>query len=291
MFDSVLIANRGEIALRIQRACRGLGLRTIAVHSEADRDAPMSARPTRRCASARPPAAQSYLNQAAILFAAEVSGARGDPSRLRLPVGERRLRRARRGSRPDLHRAERRLHPHDGRQGRGQARDARGRRALRARARTPALPDDPGRGRGDRARDRLPGHRQGRRRRRRARHARGARARPACSTRSRSTREEARRAFGNPEIYIEKFLLPPAPCRDPGAGRQPRQRPLARQPRLLAAAPPPEGAGGGAGAGHRPQRWSPRSASAAPRPAGRSATAASAPSSSCSRTAPSSSSR
>ena len=40
MFETVLIANRGEIALRIQRACRGLGLRTIAVYSEVDRDAP-----------------------------------------------------------------------------------------------------------------------------------------------------------------------------------------------------------------------------------------------------------
>ena len=70
--------------------------------------------------------------------------------------------------------------------------------------------------------------------------------------RLRVTREEARRAFGNPEIYVEKFLLPPAPRRDPGACRQPRQRALAGQPRLLAAAPPPEGAGGGAGARHRP---------------------------------------
>ena len=75
MFDTVLIANRGEIALRIQRACRGLGLRTVAVHSEADRDA-VYVRAGRPGAVHRPGrAGQSYLNQAAILFAAEVSGA------------------------------------------------------------------------------------------------------------------------------------------------------------------------------------------------------------------------
>ena len=75
MFDTVLIANRGEIALRIQRACRGLGLRTIAVHSEADRDA-IHVRQADQALCIGPAAAvHSYLNQAAILFAAEVSGA------------------------------------------------------------------------------------------------------------------------------------------------------------------------------------------------------------------------
>ena len=78
---------------------------------------------------------------------------------------------------------------------------------------------------------------------------------------------------------------PSAPRRDPGAGRPPRQRRLARQPRLLAAAPPPEGARGGARRRASRRSSSPRSASAAPRPAGRSATRAPAPSSSCSRTA------
>ena len=76
MFDSVLIANRGEIALRIQRACRGLGLRTIAVYSEADADASyVQSADQALCIGPASPG-RSYLNQAAILFAAEASGAR-----------------------------------------------------------------------------------------------------------------------------------------------------------------------------------------------------------------------
>jgi len=74
-FDTVLIANRGEIALRIQRACRGLGLRTVAVFSEADRDAPHVRLADQALCIGPAPARHSYLDQAAILFAAEVSGA------------------------------------------------------------------------------------------------------------------------------------------------------------------------------------------------------------------------
>ncbi|HSV81550.1 MAG TPA: acetyl-CoA carboxylase biotin carboxylase subunit [Ramlibacter sp.] len=75
MFDTVLIANRGEIALRIQRACRGLGLRTVAVYSQADRDAVYVRQADQALCIGPAAPGQSYLNQAAILFAAQVSGA------------------------------------------------------------------------------------------------------------------------------------------------------------------------------------------------------------------------
>jgi acetyl-CoA carboxylase, biotin carboxylase subunit len=75
MFRSVLIANRGEIALRILRACRSLGLRTIVVHSEADQDAGYVRQADQALCIGPSPARLSYLNQPAILFAAEVSGA------------------------------------------------------------------------------------------------------------------------------------------------------------------------------------------------------------------------
>lgn len=75
MFDSVLIANRGEIALRIQRACRTLGLRTVAVYSQADRDAPHVKLADTAVCIGPAPAGKSYLDGAALLLAAEVTGA------------------------------------------------------------------------------------------------------------------------------------------------------------------------------------------------------------------------
>ena len=75
MFDKVLIANRGEIALRIQRACKGLGLKTVAVYSEADRDARyVQLADEALCIGPSAPG-QSYLNQQALLDAACVTGA------------------------------------------------------------------------------------------------------------------------------------------------------------------------------------------------------------------------
>lgn len=75
MFEKVLIANRGDVALRIHRACREMGIRTVAVHSTADADA-MHVRLADESVCIGPPAAKdSYLNIPAILTAATVTGA------------------------------------------------------------------------------------------------------------------------------------------------------------------------------------------------------------------------
>ncbi|GBQ93618.1 acetyl-CoA carboxylase biotin carboxylase subunit [Asaia krungthepensis] len=75
MFSKILIANRGEIALRILRACRELGIATVAVHSTADADA-MHVRLADEAVCIGPPSSrESYLNVAAILSAATITGA------------------------------------------------------------------------------------------------------------------------------------------------------------------------------------------------------------------------
>ncbi|QKK26087.1 acetyl-CoA carboxylase biotin carboxylase subunit [Rhizobium hidalgonense] len=74
-FDTVLIANRGEIAVRIQRACRELGLKTVAICSEADRQAPYIETADSFLCIGPSAAGKSYLNQDAILLAARLTGA------------------------------------------------------------------------------------------------------------------------------------------------------------------------------------------------------------------------
>ncbi len=75
MFEKVLIANRGEIALRIQRACRELGIKTVAVHSEADREAKYVKLADESVCIGPAPSSQSYLNIPAVISAAEVTDA------------------------------------------------------------------------------------------------------------------------------------------------------------------------------------------------------------------------
>lgn len=75
MFEKVLIANRGEIAVRIQRACHELCIQTVAVYSEADRDAKHVQLAGQAICIGPAAPGRSYLNQAAILLAAEITGA------------------------------------------------------------------------------------------------------------------------------------------------------------------------------------------------------------------------
>ena len=75
MFDKILIANRGEIALRVQRACRELGIRTVAVHSEADREAKYVKLADESVCIGPASSTHSYLNVPAVISAAEVTDA------------------------------------------------------------------------------------------------------------------------------------------------------------------------------------------------------------------------
>jgi acetyl-CoA carboxylase, biotin carboxylase subunit len=75
MFDKILIANRGEIALRILRACKELGIPTVAVHSTADADAMHVRLADESVCIGPPPAVDSYLNIPALLAACEITGA------------------------------------------------------------------------------------------------------------------------------------------------------------------------------------------------------------------------
>jgi acetyl-CoA carboxylase biotin carboxylase subunit len=204
MFDKVLIANRGEIALRIQRACHGLGLKTVMIYSEADAQASyLQYADEALCIGPAAPG-ESYLNQQAILYAAQATGAQAiHPGYGFLSENADFSERVEAAGMTFIGPTAECI--------RQMGDKVAAKRAMRL-AGVPcvpgpegALPDDPasiqrigdeigypvivkaaggGGGRGmrmvERAEDLL----------------------PAVSV----TREEARRAFGNPELYIEKFL-------------------------------------------------------------------------------------
>jgi len=99
MFKKILVANRGEIALRIQRACRELGIKAVMVYSEADREAKYVKLAEEAVCIGPAASAQSYLNMPAIISAAEVTDAEAIHPGYGFLERERRLCRARREER------------------------------------------------------------------------------------------------------------------------------------------------------------------------------------------------
>ncbi len=91
MINKVLIANRGEIAVRIIRACREMGIETVAVYSEADSEALHTLLADEAICIGPAPSTESYLNMERILTATLVSGGGRDPPGIRFPVRERRF--------------------------------------------------------------------------------------------------------------------------------------------------------------------------------------------------------
>src|SRR5262245_7104383 len=75
MFDKVLIANRGEIAMRVVRACKEMGIATVAVHSTADANAMHVRMADESVCIGPPPAKDSYLNVPALIAACEITHA------------------------------------------------------------------------------------------------------------------------------------------------------------------------------------------------------------------------
>ena len=260
MIDSLLIANRGEIAARIIRTARRLNIRTVAVYSAADRPRAL------RTAGGRGRRHRGRAGQPKLPVRREDPGGRqverggGHSSRLRLPVGERGLRRRRRASRTRLGGRAAGGDPGDGFEGRGQGADDRGPRARDAR-----IPRrEPGRaavaaGSGGHRISRA--HQGGRRRRRQghaARRRRGGIRRCARLVPARGQGRFRRRPCAHREIHPRT-----APHRGAGVRRHPRTNRASVRARLLAAAPAPEGHRGGPGS----RAWTPpRASSCALRP-------------------------
>ena len=207
MFKKVLIANRGEIALRIIRACRELGVKSVVAYSQADRES-LPVRLADEAVCIGPAASErSYRNVPAVIQAAAPDRLRGDPPRLRLPGRERRLRRDRRPLRPGLRRAATGHDRADGQQVGGARGDAASRPAGAAR-------DATGRSSARRRRSRPRVRSATRSCSRRSPAAAGA----ASASRATSgscmlalpiARSEAQAAFGNGDVYLEKFLEQP----------------------------------------------------------------------------------
>ena len=246
MFKKVLIANRGEIALRVIRACREMGIQSVAVHSTADTDALHVKFADETVCIGPPPARQSYLNIPAIISAAEVTGAdavhpgygflseNADFAEVVQKCGLHWI-----GPPPEVMRL---------------MGDKVSARAAMAKAGVPILPgtgvietDDAGRG-GGRA-HRLAGDHQGVGRRRRPRHEDR---REQGAPRRRSWRRRAAEAQAGSATRTSTSSATSGAAPHRGAGRRRRHGAVrARRARVLDPAPPPEAGRGGAVGGAR----------------------------------------
>ena len=288
MFSKVLIANRGEIALRVLRACKELGIETVAVHSTADADAMHVRLADESVCIGPPPATESYLNIPSIVSACEITGADAvHPGYGFLSENARFA---------DI------LAAHDiafiGPSGdhirmmgdKIQAKETAERLGIPGRARLARRGARGRRGGADRRRDRLSGHRQGVGRRRRARHE-GRRAARRSAARARHGARRGGQGLRRRCRLHRKISRPSAPHRGAGARRREGRGGPSRRARLLAAAPPPEDLGGGAVAGAERRGAQRGSARPSPTRSPISAIRAPARSSSSTRTASSISSR
>ena len=208
MFKKILIANRGEIALRVIRACREMGIASVAVYSDADARAPHVREADEAVLIGPPPSAESYLKGERIIEAAAATRRRGDPSRLRVPVGARVVlaRGARRRPRRSSARRPKRSRRWAARPPRANSRSS---------ANVPVVPGTTeALANADEARAiaetvRLSGAAQGGGRRRREGHARRSRRPRRSRRRSMPARREAKNAFGDDAVYVEKYIVGP----------------------------------------------------------------------------------
>ena len=245
MFKKILIANRGEIALRILRACRELGIKTVAVHSEVDARA-LHVRFADEAVCIGPAAAaKSYLNIPAIISAAEITAADAIHPGYGFLSENAEFARICAQVRHHLHRPDARGDARLGRQGH-RAQERRALRPAAPRRAAGVLESADARHRARRSASAIPVILKASRRRRRARDAHRARATPRCPTPSRAPRREAETGFKNPDVYLREVRRAAAPHRVPGLRRPARRRVDARRARVLAPAPPPEGHRGGA---------------------------------------------
>jgi len=129
MFQKVLLANRGEIACRIARTCRRLGVSAAGVHSTADRDSLHVRQIGQSLEIGGPPAAESYLRIERVIEAAKSVGAEAIHPGFGFLAETRGVRPRRRRRRSGLHRPDAGGHRPPWRQGPGQARGHRRRRA------------------------------------------------------------------------------------------------------------------------------------------------------------------